>query len=287
LQSKIADGTFAIKNSTEAIALQDKPALTRDEQARIISQITTSWDWTTAQNLAVANLAAVTSADKGDVFILAPNDGTARTIAGVFASDPDVRSYAITGQDAAAAITFLKGGTPPATATYNNGRIDVPSQPSQVVTVDRNNVRPALIDSGYYQLGDFEWPTISTTIATSGGVLTSIFDSTTYQFEPGTFTDTVVVSHTMTSAPTSGPGLTGIGHSFDASAVYSGTGQPAQPAAPYKITIQYSDALGVPVKESTLAFYYRDGEGTYQRCGCADEQTHGHPWSFLGLDRNG
>jgi putative multiple sugar transport system substrate-binding protein len=45
-------------------------------------------------------LTAVTAADKGDVFILAPNDGTARAIVEAFATDQDVTSYVITGQDA-------------------------------------------------------------------------------------------------------------------------------------------------------------------------------------------
>ena len=56
LQPKIADGTFVIKNSSEAVALQDKAPLTRDEQAKIIGQITTNWDFNTAKNLAEANL---------------------------------------------------------------------------------------------------------------------------------------------------------------------------------------------------------------------------------------
>jgi putative multiple sugar transport system substrate-binding protein len=43
LQPKIADGTFRIVNSGEAIALQDKADLTRDDMANIIGQITTDW----------------------------------------------------------------------------------------------------------------------------------------------------------------------------------------------------------------------------------------------------
>jgi putative multiple sugar transport system substrate-binding protein len=87
LQPKIADGTFVIKNSSEAVALQDKATLTRDEMAKIIGQITTNWDFNTAKNLAEANLTVATAADKGDVFILAPNDGTARAIADAFGAD--------------------------------------------------------------------------------------------------------------------------------------------------------------------------------------------------------
>ncbi len=184
LQPKIADGTFVIANSSEAVALQDKATLTRDEQAAIIGQVTTNWDFNTAKTLAESNLTANGSDAKGNVFILAPNDGTARAIADAFAADADVTSYAVTGQDAEkasvqyiidgkqsmtvfkdvrtlvddaikAATTFLEGGTPEASNSYNNGTIDVPANPTVVVTVDQANVQAALIDSGYYSASDF------------------------------------------------------------------------------------------------------------------------------------
>ena len=184
LQPKIVDGTFAIKNSSEAIALQSKATLTRDEMGKIIGQVTTDWKFDVAKNLAEANLTATTAADKGNVFILAPNDGTARAIADVFGADKDVTSYVVTGQDAeipsvqyiidgkqsmtvlkdvrtlvsdaiAAAVAYLEGKTPAQTTTYNNGKIDVPAKPSVVVTVDKANVVSALIDSGYYKASDF------------------------------------------------------------------------------------------------------------------------------------
>ncbi|MCB9423270.1 MAG: sugar-binding protein [Ardenticatenaceae bacterium] len=184
LQPKIADGTFVIKNSSEAVALQDKLDLTRDEMGQIIGQITTNWDFNTAKSLAESNLTATTAADKGDVFILAPNDGTARAIADAFAADADVSSYIVTGQDAeeasvqyiidgkqsmtvlkdvrtlvadaiAAAVAYLQGNTPPETNTYNNGVIDVPAKPSEVIAVDKENVKAAIIDSGYWPAEDF------------------------------------------------------------------------------------------------------------------------------------
>jgi putative multiple sugar transport system substrate-binding protein len=184
LQPKIADGTFVIKNSSEAVALQGKATLTRDEMAKIIGQITTNWDFNTAKSLAEANLTSTTAADKGAVSILAPNDGTARAIADAFAADTDVTSYVVTGQDAekasvqyiidgkqsmtvlkdvrtlvndaiAAAVTYLQGGTPEQTNTYNNNKIDVPAKPSAVVSVDKANVQQAVIDSGYYPASDF------------------------------------------------------------------------------------------------------------------------------------
>ncbi|MBK8617751.1 MAG: sugar-binding protein [Anaerolineales bacterium] len=187
LQPKIADGTFVIKNSDEAVALQDKATLTRDEQAAIIGQVTTNWDFNTAKTLAEANLTAAAAADKGNVFILAPNDGTARAIADAFGADGDVTSYAVTGQDAekasvqyiidgkqsmtvfkdvrtlvddaiSAAVSFVEGKTPEASNSYNNGKIDVPANPTVVVTVTKDNVQSALIDSGYYPASDFIFP---------------------------------------------------------------------------------------------------------------------------------
>jgi len=184
LQPKIADGTFVIKNSSEAVALQNKPKLTRDEMAKIIGQVTTNWDFNTAKTLAESNLTATTAADKGNVFILAPNDGTARAIADAFAADKDVTSYVVTGQDAeiasvqyiidgkqsmtvlkdvrtlvadaiSAAVAYLEGGTPPQTNTYNNGVIDVPAKPSEVISVDKSNVKEAIIDSGYWDASNF------------------------------------------------------------------------------------------------------------------------------------
>ena len=184
LQPKIADGTFVIKNSSEAVALQDTLELSREQMAQIIGQITTNWDFNTAKNLAEANLTATTAEDKGDVFILAPNDGTARAIADVFGIDGDVSSYYVTGQDAEkasvqyiidnkqsmtvfkdvrtlvddainAAIALLEGNDPVAQGSYNNGAIDVPAIQSPVVTVDSANVKAALIDSGYYAAEDF------------------------------------------------------------------------------------------------------------------------------------
>jgi putative multiple sugar transport system substrate-binding protein len=185
LQPRIADSTFVIKNSSEAVALQDKPELTHEEMARIIDQISTDWDPNTAMNLTKANLSAVTAADKGVAYILGPNDRTARPIADTFTADRDVTKYFITGQDAEkesiqyiidgkqsmtvlkdvrllvddavkAAIAFLEGGKPAATTTYNNGKIDVPANPPEVVTVTSDNVQQAIFDSGYYPARDFK-----------------------------------------------------------------------------------------------------------------------------------
>jgi len=122
-------------------------------------------------------------------------------------------------------------------------------------------------DTGPYQgllLTDsvFEVKPIATsaTIPISGGVFTSTFDSTSYAFANGTFSDTVIVTHTVRFAdiPSFGE-MVGIGHAFDITAVYSNTGQPAQPTQPYTITIHYTDDEKGSVIEDTLALYYWDG----------------------------
>ena len=189
LQPRIYDGTFVIRNSSVAVALQGYPTLTHDQLAQVIAQVTTNWDFNTARTLAVGNLAAVPAAAKGTVFILAPNDFTALAIGDVFAADRDVTKAWLTGQDAdkasvqsiidgkqgmtvfkdprtrvqaavAAAAAFLGGGTPIATTSINNGTIDVPARLLASVTVTRNNVQAALIDTGYYRASDFtgSWP---------------------------------------------------------------------------------------------------------------------------------
>jgi putative multiple sugar transport system substrate-binding protein len=185
LQPKIADGTFVVRNSTEAVALQSKAKLSRDEMAKIIGQVTTNWSFNDAKGKAEANLTSADKTMKGTVYICAPNDGTARAIADVFAIDKDVKTYYITGQDAekasvqyiidgkqsmtvlkdvrtlvndaiAAAVAYMKGNAPAKTTTYNNGKADVPAKPTAIVTVTKENVKAAIVDSGYYPASDFK-----------------------------------------------------------------------------------------------------------------------------------
>ncbi len=184
LQPKIADGTFKVVNSSEAVKLKDKAELTRDEQAKIIGQVTTNWDFNVAKTLASSNLTKATKADKGDVLVLAPNDGTARSIADTFKADKDITSYVISGQDAekasvqyiidglqsmtvfkdvrtlvtdaiATATAILEDQTPDAAGVTNNGKADIKTKQTDIIVVDQETVNSALIDSGYYQASDF------------------------------------------------------------------------------------------------------------------------------------
>ena len=103
---------FRIINSQQARNYAHIKDLTREQQAAIIGEITTDWDMNVAKSKAEAHLTAATAADKGVCYILAPNDGTARSIADVFAADPDVTAYYVTGQDAEkASVQYIIDGT--------------------------------------------------------------------------------------------------------------------------------------------------------------------------------
>ncbi|MDF2803175.1 MAG: sugar transporter substrate-binding protein [Anaerocolumna sp.] len=184
LQPKIADGTFVIKNSAAAVELQAEPTLTRDQMSTIIGQVTTNWDFNEAKSKAEAHLTSATAADKGTCYVLAPNDGTARSIADVFAADTDVTKYFVTGQDAEqasvqyiidgkqsmtvfkdtrtlatdamnSAIAVIEGKTPQSDSEYDNKKIKVKAKQTPVVVVTKENVQKALIDSKYYKATDF------------------------------------------------------------------------------------------------------------------------------------
>lgn len=184
LQPKIADGTFKIANSSEAEALKGKVELSREELGKIIGQVTTNWEPNEAKNKAQTHLTAAAADMKGDVAVLAPNDGTARSIADVFASDTAITSYVVTGQDAekasaqyiidgkqsmtvfkdvrtlvkdamGMALAILDDKTPETTGSYNNEKIDVPAKQTDVIVVNKDNVKKELVDSGYYKASDF------------------------------------------------------------------------------------------------------------------------------------
>ena len=185
LQPKIADKTFKIANSSEAIALMDKQELTDDELGKIVNEITTEWNFDSAKSKAEVDLAAVGNSLKGDIAVLAPNDGVARSLADVYEAAKAVSSFVITGMDSektsvqyvidgkqsmtifkdtrvlvadsvAMAVSILDGEKPVTDTVYNNGTKEVPTKQTDIVVVTRDNVKKALIDSGYYKLSDFE-----------------------------------------------------------------------------------------------------------------------------------
>ncbi len=183
LQPKIADGTFVIKNSAKANELKDNETLTNTQIGQILDQITTNWDFNTAATLAENNITA-NAPTKSDVFVLAPNDGTARAIQAKFATASGVSKVYITGQDAEKesiqsiidgkqsmsvlkdtrvlartaldmAVEIIEGKTPTTDSTYNNGVKDVPSVQTEIFTITIDNVEEIIFDGGIFNKDDF------------------------------------------------------------------------------------------------------------------------------------
>jgi hypothetical protein len=107
-------------------------------------------------------------------------------------------------------------------------------------------------------------PATTVSIPPDGGEVTSPYDDTTYEFPAGTFTDTVIITHTprfASDVPSFGR-LVHIDHIFELTAVYSSTGRPAQPAPgfTYTMTVHYRETELDIAREATLAFYYWDGD---------------------------
>jgi putative multiple sugar transport system substrate-binding protein len=53
------------------------------------------------------------------------------------------------------AVSLLQGTTPETTGSYNNGKTDVKAKQTEVIVVDQQNVKAALIDSEYYSADEF------------------------------------------------------------------------------------------------------------------------------------
>ena len=132
----------------------------------------------------------------------------------------------------------------------------------------------------------------STVIPPEGGALYSKWDDTLYKFAMGTFTDTVIVTHTVryTNIPDYAPML-GIGHFYDVTAVYSSTGLPAKPTQPYTITIGYDDWQRGVVIEDSMGLYNWDGsQWALETTGTVDPihnqliatPDHFSTWGILG-----
>lgn len=186
LQPKILDGTFIVQNSPRAIELMSTNSLTWDEVGSIVNEISTEWDYVTAGELATTNLENSELHTNEDVWILGPNDGTARAIHEVFANYDDINNICITGQDAEkasiqsiidqkqtmtvlkdirllisdatnVAIQFIIGEIPHSTTNFYNGSIYVPSKPTELIIVDSSTVQEVIFDSGYYAKSDFQF----------------------------------------------------------------------------------------------------------------------------------
>ncbi len=172
LNKAVADGQFKVVNC-DAVADYVGKELDNEKDhealAKILGTINTEWDFNKAKSLAESNLVANDAAAKGDVAILAPNDGTARAIADAFGADGEVTSWAVTGQDAEmASLKYIQDGkqsmtvwkdtstlaqnaidminsllndqTPNTTAEYYNLAKSVPSVTEEINVIDKDSL---------------------------------------------------------------------------------------------------------------------------------------------------
>lgn len=188
LQPKIADGTFIVQNSPQAVSLKNKKTLTRAEASSIIDPITTGWDPPTAKNLAQANLAKLKASAKGTCYVLCPNDDTSRAITDTFRADPAVKTIYSTGQDfTKASLQYIIDGKQGMTVAkldkylvqdslkianlvlagkkpgkdlikqqYDNGAKKVDSTLDTITSVTKANVKSIIEQSGLYKVKDFK-----------------------------------------------------------------------------------------------------------------------------------
>jgi len=184
LQPLIADGTFNVVNSPQAVDLKDVASLSRDQESQIMGPITTKWDPTVAKQLAESAVAQASTDQKGTVYLLAPNDQTSQAITDTFRADAAVTTIYSTGQDLAKAsvqyilddkqsmtvfksdkdlvaqtkslVDSILNGQPAdpsiVTTTYNNGTTDVPSTAAPIIVVTKDNIEQVVNDSGLYTI---------------------------------------------------------------------------------------------------------------------------------------
>ena len=140
----------------------------------------------------------------------------------------------------------------------NAGRYLLPTE-GFGVSVDGDYVS---IAAGYSGLWDVWFgPGLSTLIEPSGGVYTSTFDTTTYFFPTGVFTDTAGFIHRPRypgNMPHT-PGLAGVDRYFQVWAYYEYVNEEIVPGQPYTVTIQFDEAHLNGFDENSLDLYYWDG----------------------------
>ena len=184
LQPKIADGTFSVINSPKAVEYKEKLVLTHDELGEIINETSTEWSGTTTTTLVDSTIGGSSFDPAEPVYILGPNDYTARIIGDAFRTAG--ASVIITGQDGeidslqyiidgkqtmsvikrlsslistAATLTIAVAGSedPDPSGLFNNGVVDIPYRTAPLYPVyTEEDIRDA-VEQGWYEESDFDW----------------------------------------------------------------------------------------------------------------------------------
>jgi hypothetical protein len=266
-------GFYATPGSAEGVAVAGRYAYVADGVLRILDVAnpaaptevgfydTTGWAGDVVVAGRYAYVAATWGFEVGGLCIVAVSNPTASTEVGCYDTGWNAGAVTVVGQYAYVAdgyrdLWILDVGNPAA-----------PTQVGFYATL--GSVGGVVVAGDYAYVADGDGgllilrfaPSAAASIPTTGGSLISSFDQTSYTFATGTFPDTVTITHT-TRLPGHVPSigqLAGIDHFFEVTAVYSDTGQPAQPTQPYTVTVQYTDDERGPAIEDTLALYWWDG----------------------------
>jgi oligopeptide transport system substrate-binding protein len=103
--------------------------------------------------------------------------------------------------------------------------------------------------------------TSATIEAATGGTLTSHLGDTVIDIPANAIANVINITISSVSRQRAVGPVTGIGHMFDVTAVFTPSGDPAvlEPGKTYNLTVYYTDQERGPVKEDTLALYSWDG----------------------------
>jgi hypothetical protein len=213
----------------------------------------------------VNNLAYIGDGDQG-LQIVAVGDPAHPSLQGSYMLPAPITDLQVAGDFAyiaagSAGLQILDVATPSDPLLYASYALSASSASDVQVVGDLVYLASGL--SGVQILRFVPPAKVSTAIPISGGVLRSPSDTTSYHFPAGVFSETVTVTHSVraTDMPLPKPSnnLISIGHIFRVDAVARASGQFVQPARPYTLTVQYTDAERGPAIEPTLAFYFWDG----------------------------
>jgi hypothetical protein len=118
-------------------------------------------------------------------------------------------------------------------------------------------------------------PRTTALLPIGGGTLDATVGRVAYQFPPGAFADTALVTHTLRIGNDLPPAPTHvrIGPAFEITASYSATGQLAQPALPITTTVSYTVAERGSAVVNTPVLYYWNGSAWVKEPSSVLDQT--------------
>lgn len=288
------DGRFVVFTSRASNLVSndtndDEDIFVHDMLSSITERISIASDGTQANGKSYTSFAPSISGDGRFVtfYSFADNLGTDGLPGGAFVHDR-MTSKTTRVSNPPLGVPGQTDGTYPAIS--QDGRYVVFQSGDVLVSQDTNSLGDVYMNDRL----EGQAATVINLSAAAGGTLTSLPYNTTLEFSPGTFMESVNITYTG-YLPTSYPipvEFEGSDHYFDITAIYSSTGQIAEPMQPYTTTIQYTDAEISGLIEDTLGLYYWNGnEWILEESSSVDTVTntvsavpnHTSSWAVLGI----